>query len=539
MSEGGASPGEGVVRQARRFKTDVRTLIVLIACRAVTFWAMRRLWENYDPVLVEARLIQQRAIQVIQSGKPAESLTAIQELARLRFGDSTVAIAPLIGALDDPSIAIRIAAAEALSSIGTSIAKSRTGREPAQASATALIRCLTDQEPAVRVAAIKALGWIGSSLVESGAAGEPVRASASALIQCLKDPEPRVRSEAATALEKFSPPRLASMASPPIERKTVINALAGMLGDRDPKVRLAAINAMTAHPARSDPPDALVEGLKDESAENRAAVIRGLMFFRQGLDPWVPILLRLAEHDPDPAVRAGCFNTPRQAFKPPAVTAASVPVLIASLRSGDANVRTHGILLLSELGFDARAAIPELLRILNEPLVPGVVSKRGPAGTFDPGCEAASALGRIAPDSVEAKRVITALMEAAATGPINRRGWAAHALGEFGSAGEEAVPVLIKVIKDSTPDDEFERAPSAAWALGKIAPDTPSADVAIKALLPVLESRASLSRAKAIEALGHFGPKAAAAIPRLRALKDDRNGEVRNAVAKALVAIDE
>jgi HEAT repeat protein len=75
-------------------------------------------------------------------------------------------------------------------------------------------------------------------------------------------------------------------------------------------------------------------------------------------------------------------------------------------------------------------------------------------------------------------------------------------------------------------------------ALGRIAPDTPSADQAVAALLPVLQSKVWLSRAKAIEALRQFGPKAAAAIPGIRALKDDRNAEVRDAAAKALSAIE-
>src|SRR5206468_9374610 len=106
------------------------------------------------------------------------------------------------------------------------------------------------------------------------------------------------------------------------------------------------------------------------------------------------------------------------------------------------------------------------------------------------------------PRSAEAKQVIAALMEAARSGPISRRGWAAVALGEFGSAAEEAVPVLIEVISDATPVDSFERAASAAAALGKIAPETPSADKAVAALLSVLDSKTSLSRATAVKALG-------------------------------------
>lgn len=129
-------------------------------------------------------------------------------------------------------------------------------------------------------------------------------------------------------------------------------------------------------------------------------------------------------------------------------------------------------------------------------------------------------------------------MEVARSGPVIRRGWAAYALGEFGPAAEETAPVLIQLIKETTPDQENENEASAAVALGKIAPDTPSADQAVAALLPVLRSKVRISQESAIKALSRFGPRAAAAIPRLRALKDDRDTRVRKAAAKALLAVE-
>ena len=244
-----------------------------------------------------------------------------------------------------------------------------------------------------------------------------------------------------------------------------------------------------------------------------------MLFSRQGLDPFVPTLLWLAEHDPDPTVRERCLSVLSYSFKLPAITAAAVPDLTASLKSPNVKVRSQAALLVGELKADGVAAIPDLLRILGEPLDPNVVSVMGPSGTFDPGCAAAYSLGRIAPETAQAKQVIAGLIEVSRSGPKSRRGWAAIALGEFGPAAEEAVPVLIKIISDATPEETFERVASAAQALGKIAPDKPSADRAIAALLPVLQAKTELSRASAIAALGHFGPRAAAAIPRIRELK--------------------
>lgn len=176
-----------------------------------------------------------------------------------------------------------------------------------------------------------------------------------------------------------------------------MDELVEMLGDRDANVRRAAIFAVASHLEGSDPPKVLAEALKDGAAQNRAAAIRCLMRFRQGLDTWVPILLRLAEQDPDPSVREVCVTVFDYAFKPPAVTAAAIPALIASLSSGNAKVRSQAASLLGAFKADAGAAVPELLRVLNEPLAPGVGPFFGPDKTLDPACAAASALGRITP----------------------------------------------------------------------------------------------------------------------------------------------
>jgi HEAT repeat protein len=292
--------------------------------------------------------------------------------------------------------------------------------------------------------------------------------------------------------------------------------------------------------AGGDPPKALTRGLKDESAEVRATAVNCLLSYGQGLDPWVPILLRLAEHDPDPNVRWQCLlrMTDSGGFKPPAVTAAVVPELTTRLKSPDVNLRSKAAVLLREFEADAISAIPELIRVLSEPLDPRVMSAIGPDGIFDPGCCAARTLGRIAPGSAQAKEVITALIAAAGSARVQRGGSAAVALGEFGPAAKEAIPVLIKMINENIPGNNFERQSSAALALGKIAPESPSADQAVAALLPVLQAQEWVSRKCAIEALSRFGRRAAAAIPRIRELQNDRDHDVRTAAAKALVAIE-
>jgi HEAT repeat protein len=581
--DGSLNTGNAVPKPARRLQTNLRGLIALVACCGAIFWAWRNVSQNSDPVRAEVRSIQTRAISALQSAKPAERLSGIVELERLRTGDSSIAIPPLIAALDDPETTVRIAAVEALDSIGRVMAKAGTGGEAMRISATALTRYLHDPDRAVRFAAFKALGSIGSNAVKSGAGGDAVRgwatalfeflkdpdpsvrvaainavrsigsgvveagsdgetlrASTTALLECLKDPEPSIRSAAAISLGEISPPRSDLTGASPIDRATVMDAVVEMLGDRDAGARRAAIHAITSHPSGSDPPRVLAEAFRDESAENRAVAVSCLEVYRQGLDTWAPILLELAERDSDPSVREQCFRTLAQAFKPPGVTVAVLPVLAAGLKSKDAGVRSGVASALGEFRADGRAAIPDLLRVLRECLD----AQRGPTGGADhPAHTAAFALGRIAPGSAEAKEVIAALTEVARSGLESSVGWAAiaavHALGEFGPDAAESVPVLIKVLSDATAANDFERGASVATALGKIAPESRAADQAIAALLPVLESKGWQTRLAAVNALSRFGPRAAPAITRLRALKDDRDYEVKAAAAKALLAIDD
>ncbi|APW61738.1 sister chromatid cohesion protein PDS5 [Paludisphaera borealis] len=536
-SDGSLNPAIGGPKGVRRGLTGVRALMVLVACCGAILWAWRHLAENSDPGLLEARSFQERSIGMIRSGKPAERVTGIQQLERLHAGVASVSVPPLVTALEDSNAEVRIAAAGALSWICFGESGSCSGGEVWQAAAAALIRCLKDRDPAVRVAATKALASIGTSLANSDSGGETetIRASAAALIQCLNDPAPGVRSAAAIGLVDLASP---GIAAPPIDRATVMDALVELLGDRDAGVRLSAIKSMISHPWGSVPPSALAEALEDESAENRAAVVSGLSKFRIGLDPWVPILLRLAAHDPDSNVRVECLRTLSFTFKPPAVTLAVVPVLIASLRSTDATVRSQAASILSAFSTDAVAAVPDLLRVLNEPHDAKVALFGGGPWAAEPACEAARALGRIAPGTAEAKEVVAGLIAFTRSGPPSRHGWAAYALSDFGTAAEEAVPALVKLVNDHPLDDRFDHEASVVLALTKIAPGTPSAGQAVAALLPGLQSKVWVSQIRALDALGRFGPSAAEAVPRIRALKDDPRAEVRRAAARALSDIE-
>jgi len=325
---------------------------------------------------------------------------------------------------------------------------------------------------------------------------------------------------------------------PAVDPKAVFDALVEAFGDRDAKVRGAVRHALASDGSGApvDPPKVLSAGLEDESPENRRTAIVALTRFRRGLDPWISTLVRIAEHDDDRSLRATCANA-LNGIKPPAVTSDAVPALVTGLGNSDAQVRIQVALLLGRLGPDAGAAVPSLLRVLTEPVDPQLA--RSQSGVMmhddDPANAAALALGRIAPRSKAAREVIVALTEVARCGHRIRRGDAAFALGDFGPAAAEAVPVLINMIKDTTPPARnVHNEALAARALGQIAPETPSADQAVAALVCVLESDTKAPRAEAIEALQQFGQKAAVAIPKIRSQLDERDHLVRRAAASAL-----
>jgi HEAT repeat protein len=480
------------------------------------FWAWRHWVESSNPDLAEARSARQDAMRDLHSRIPSERVAAINLLERLPHRETTVAIPPITAALDDPEVAVRVAAAEAL-------------------------------------------GSICGSAVASGSMTEAVKAAAAALLVRLKDPVGDIRFAAARSLGKIAGATPPLRGASPVDRQAIQRARVELRSDQDPRLRSVALRALCSF--ENDPPEGLVAGLEDRSAEVRLAAIELLAHHRRGLDPWIPRLIALAEHDPEKEVREECLHVLRPPFfKPPAVTEAVVPALLDGLKTEVVPVRYTIVEFIGQLGPVGRDAIPELLRIVRAPLAPNLESVQHieVLEDADPGSEAALALGAIAPGTPEAPQVIAALTEVARSGPLMRRTRTVYALGLFGPAAAEAIPVLIGVITDPTavkqiqdlvgttgksrqePDESayVHGQAEAARALGKIAPGTPLADQAITTLQTVLNSPAEFCRAAAAQALGQFGPKAASALPRIRELKNDRATIVSRAAAGALTLIE-
>lgn len=496
----------GIDAPSGRFQTGIRRLIVVVACCSLVTWAGRSLWEGQHPAIEAAR--------GLRSSNPAAREAAARQLLTLGLDDPDRAIPPLVAALGDPETRVRIAVAESL-------------------------------------------GAVVSGAARKGSAGDSVRAGVEGLNGLLKDREPSVRIVAANVLPPIAGvPGAAGL----IDVQAVVDAIAATLGDPDEEVRLAALHAMTGCGplASSDPPAALVAAIQDRSARNRAAAIEALSRFPCSLDPWLPALLRGVEDDPE--VRLACqsaFNRSR----PPAFSAAAIPALVAALGSPSRIVRSHAAQALYPHAKDRRAAvaIPALLALLREPIDPERLRSTGPTQQivwrgWDPCIQAAQLLGQLAPGTNSAGRAIAALTDVLrsseagrlAAEDAGRRAAAARALGDFGAAAEPAVPALIGILRGEREGRSpllysLEVGP-AAWALGRIAPGTKSAEQAVAILIEMLDERERIRPAAplaAIEALVAFGTEAARALPRLRRLGDDRDPRIKEAAVKAVTAIED
>jgi hypothetical protein len=134
-------------------------------------------------------------------------------------------------------------------------------------------------------------------------------------------------------------------------------------------------------------------------------------------------------------------------------------------------------------------------------------------------------LGRIAPGTASAGRVVAALAEAVGSGDHTRLQSALKALADFGPAAEPAIPALVQTLRETlTRKDRFypHEGELIAGALAKIAPRTRSAGEVIATLAEVVQSEQASRRAGVADALGEFGPAAEPAIPALvQTLRDD------------------
>ncbi len=230
----------------------------------------------------------ERSIKALHDSDEAIRMAAVEALRTM----GEAAVDPLIGALSDKAYVVRIAAAEALGDMGY-----RRAVPP-------LINVLQDTDQDVRIAAAAALGRLADPRAIRpliALFGDPyygVRNAAAdalaaigeealdALLAVLKDPSSVVRVTAARALGEMKDAR----AIPP---------LVDLLGDPAPEVRWAAAQALGNLGEPAIPPLSLV--LKKGSKNERLAAIDALWKI---IDDRATEALMSALHDDDADVRA-------------------------------------------------------------------------------------------------------------------------------------------------------------------------------------------------------------------------------------------
>jgi HEAT repeat protein len=466
-----------------RFRLGMKGLMVGVASCALIIWAglsIRDHLEGYQP------------LRVIRSGNAVERRTAARDLFHEQGIDAEEAMAALVRLLDDEDAGVRAMAAETLGSF---------------------VYKLPDPPPTASVA---------SDLLK-----RRIDVATRGLVPLLSDRDPDVRAAAATGL-----------GTRPIPARAAPQQLAALL-DGSNAVRRQAARMIYGAPDVTLPPE-LVAALKDESAEVRSAAARALVRFGPDLDPEIPALITMMERD-ETNVRKACALALEAAWPTPAL----VPTLIGFLKSRDRDVRFHAAQLLGRIGPDARAAIPVLIAVLKEPLGASYPDPaRGAAralGQMGPRREAIAALVEvISPEKVE--RNLSAwqklgpllaarkgladskppALQVRAVGAESLRIMAAmHGLGDIGPPAVAAVPALISAYNKALGTHHTMTQVAIPMALGRIAPNSAAAPNAVAVLIRALDSKDPSVRLGAVEALGHFGTAAAAAIPKLRALQEE------------------
>jgi HEAT repeat protein len=183
----------------------------------------------------------------------------------------------------------------------------------------------------------------------------------------------------------------------------------------------------------------------------------------------------------------------------------TVDALVAGLVDQEVEIRRLAARGLSELGPDAREAVPSIIKALNDK------DEQVRAG-------AAAALGNGGPVAIEIPALIEALKDPAPSVQYN----AVKAAGRIGPSAKALVPALVARMDNTANELAARRRPDttlylfiieeAAAAIGNVGP---SAKDAVPSLLEFVGPGEFGNRSVA-RALGQIGPAAGAAIPKLK-----------------------
>lgn len=201
---------------------------------------------------------------------------------------------------------------------------------------------------------------------------------------------------------------------------------------------------------------------------------------------------------------------PEQLVGPNGGTEADVPGLLEALVRSEGARRADAAEELGRIGPPAKAAVPELVKSLQDRDADVRLAAAGALASIDPGNPA----------------ILPALEGELKAGPDQRKS-TAEILGDLGAVG---VPGLSGALKD--PDAGVRWA--AAESLGRIGPAAKSAVPALAAALEDKEIRSIVA-----DALAGIGPEAKPAVPGLvQIVRNEKEPSLRYTAGVALVRID-
>jgi len=324
-------------------------------------------------------------------------------------------------------------------------------------------------------------------------------------------------------------------------------------------------------PSVSEQIDALVDALGHTEAPERAAAATKLGDYGLDAISCIPPLLD-ATWDPDGEVRAeairaitriGVNSELSLSIFSPSVrdryratindySEAIISRLRLAIRDSHEGASLNAMVALEHLGENARAAIPDLMAILTQPVGSGVENNLNRAavalGRIDPGNanaiavlmsllkhsdsatreSAAYSLGSLRVSDWEVVDALVALVEGDPNAMVRRS--AADALGSMAERPAVTVPALIYALSDPHP---WVRS-SAARALARI---DEQPDVTVPALTHVLSDPDTWVRQDAALALSRFGRDARSAIPELLRVSERATGDELETLYRALRGI--
>lgn len=191
------------------------------------------------------------------------------------------------------------------------------------------------------------------------------------------------------------------------------------------------------------------------------------------------------------------------------------PVLVNALQDRTWRLRYLAAEGLASLGMEAAPALPVLFEVLRSP---------AERETRDAYMYIGRAIDRIAPE--EATREFIRLLR---DGDKEERSQAARAIGAIAPAGEQAIPLLMEIV-------EKERFMSRVYAIDALGKFGDKAAAAVPIIVSALEdsSEPGIVSTVALNALGEIGPAAKEAIPAIERFSRRASGHDRKTALRAL-----